>query len=433
MDHDTVFPRLRWFVLFVGCFAMCTTHIHMTSVPVILVTIAEDMNLNMGTASQFMTGWQLAMAVSGIVLGFVCDRFGLTIAIMSGMLVSLASALLTPVAGTSFWPFFFLRLLQGLSVGFVFPVIGFIGARWFPEKEHGLATGIYFGFVSLGSAVGVFVTPLILEAIGDWKMSIASLGVFNATAILLALTVARKKPPVIHVQSAAPSRDKPGRTGFRECLASPITWFGPLIVFANGWVFFGLYNFIPSFLASPAPLGVGLGPVASGYLSLSLMVIGVVSGLIGGFAYGRVFKGRARPHVGIAFVLGALSILLVFPLVQANVPLIALILMVAGFAIPFQNPAISSYIVKVYPANGVARMMGWWYGIGAFGSVAGLFCGSVLIGVTGGYGWAIGMIAVSALVGLVLTMLFMKDNLRVGKTGTPDDISKRFKEGKVPG
>lgn len=433
MDHDTVFPRLRWFVLFVGCFAMCTTHIHMTSVPVILGTIAGDMNLNMGTASQFMTGWQLAMAVSGIVFGFVCDRFGLTVAIAAGMLASLASALLTPVAGTSFWPFFFLRLLQGASVGFVFPVIGFIGARWFPEKEHGLATGIYFGFVSLGSAVGVFVTPLILEMIGDWRISIASLGVFNAAAILLALAVARQKAPVVPVQGAVPGRDEPDSAGFRECLRSPISWIGPLIVFANGWVFFGLYNFIPSFLSSPAPLGVGLGPVASGYLSLSLMVIGVVSGLIGGFAYGRVFKGRARPHVGSAFVLGALSILLVLPLIQANVPLIALILMVAGFAIPFQNPAISSYIVKVYPADGVARMMGWWYGIGAFGSVAGLFCGSILIGVTGGYGWAIGMIAVSALVGLVLTVLFMRDNLRVGKSGAPDDISERLKGDKVPG
>lgn len=415
MEHDTVFPRLRWFVLFVGCFAMCTTHIHMISIPVILGTIAEDMNLHMGTASQFMTGWQLAMAVSGIALGFVCDRFGLTVAIISGMLVSLASALLTPVAGNSFWPFFFLRLLQGASVGFVFPVIGFIGARWFPEKEHGLAMGIYFGFVSLGSAVGVSVTPLILEALGEWKMAVASLGVFNLAAIVLALIIARKEAPIAPIPSFAHAGegDGPGGAGLRGCLAHSITWIGPLIVFANAWVFFGLYNFIPSFLAAPEPLGIGLGPVASGYLSLSLMVMGMVSGLVGGYAYGRVFRAKAKPHVGIAFVLGSVSVLLVLPHIQANIALMAMILMVAGFAIPFQNPAISSYIVKIYPANRVSGMMGWWFGTGAFGSVAGLFSGSVLIDRTGGYGWTIGMISASALAGLVLTLLFMKDDLKV--------------------
>jgi len=63
----------------------------MTSIPALLRMIAQDMQIDMGTASQFMTGWMLAISVATLFLGVVCDKKGLSFALNCGLLISLIS------------------------------------------------------------------------------------------------------------------------------------------------------------------------------------------------------------------------------------------------------------------------------------------------------------------------------------------------------
>jgi hypothetical protein len=55
-----------------------------------------------------------------------------------------------------------------------------------------------------------------------------------------------------------------------------------------------------------------------------------------------------------------------------------------------------------YPPNIVGRMVGWWFGFGAFGGALGLYVGGKLIGATGSFKTAIMLVSVSAVVGFVL-------------------------------
>lgn len=412
MPENETYGPYRWYVLFTACFAISTLFMHMTAIPALLREIAQGMQIDMGTASQFMTGWMLAISVATLFLGIVCDKKGLSFALNCGLLTSLVSVLLTPLVGHTFWPFFSLRLLQGMSVGFIMPVIGFIAAKWFPVSEHGLINGIFFGFISLGSSVGVALTPVIMRTVKDWQLTLVYLGIFNVIGIILALTIAKKKPPV---QDAMPDQNETVKDeiSFKDAISHLISWAGPMVIFANAWVFFGLYNFVPTFLCEPAPMGIGLGPVTSGYLSLSLTVVGIVSGLIGGFIYDKMFKGHAKPHIALGFVIAALALFLILPSVQGNIVLIAAILMVSGFSVPFQNPAISSYIISTYPPGVAGRMMGWWFGIGDFGAVAGLFAGSLFIAHSGSYNGVLVMITMASLFGLAVTLVFLKHGLRV--------------------
>ncbi len=414
MADKESYSAYRWYVLFTACFAISTLFIHMTAIPALLSVIAQDMQIDMGTASQFMTGWMLAISVATLFLGVVCDKKGLSFALNCGLLTSLVSVLLIPLVGHTFWPFFTLRLLQGMSVGFIMPVIGFIAVKWFPAREHGLINGIFFGVMSLGSSVGVALTPVIMRAVDDWQLTLVYLGAFNVIGIILALSIAKSRPPV---QDAITTRAEPMKEemSFKGAVSFIISWVGPLVIFANAWVFFGLYNFVPTFLSEPAPMGIGLGPITSGYLCLSLTVIGIVSGLIGGFIYDRVFKGHAKPHIALGFVIAAFALLLILPSVRGSVFLIAVILMLSGFAIPFQNPAVSSYIIGTYPAGVAGRMMGWWFGIGDFGAVAGLFFGSLSISHSGSYNGVLVMITMASIIGLAITLVFLKHGLRVYK------------------
>jgi hypothetical protein len=55
-----------------------------------------------------------------------------------------------------------------------------------------------------------------------------------------------------------------------------------------------------------------------------------------------------------------------------------------------------------YPPSIVGRMVGWWFGFGMFGGALGLYLGGLTIGATGSFRTAIGLISVSAVLGLIL-------------------------------
>jgi len=407
------FPAYRWFVLFTSCFAVGTLYIHMTAISPILGVIAEELNLDIGKASQFFTARMLGEAVFMVSLGFVCDRCGLTKALLIGLVIALLSVLFTPWWGNSYWGFLTLRFFQGGSVGCIFPTVGYVAAHWFPEKEHGVANGLFFGSVCVGSAIGAVLAPLINGAVNNWQWTVAILGIFNVIGMVFAFMVANKNTPIHELVAEGAVAPVTDGMSYGETLKFPITWLGALIVFANAWIFFGLTNFIPVFLAEPKPMGVGVGPVIAGYLNLALTLIGIVAVLFGGWFYDLVMKGHAKPPVAAGFILSGVAFVLILPEVQTSMFLIVFVLMVAGFGIPFQLPALSAYVVKIYPPEVSGQMIGWWFGVGTFGAAAGLFFGSISLEETGSFAWAIKMISIAAFVGFMLTVAFLKHKLRL--------------------
>lgn len=402
----------RWLVLSAGCLAICSIYMDMIAYAPILGEIAKKLNVEMGAATNLMMGFVLSVACVLIWGGVVCDKFGITAALVLGLLCSTVPTAMIPWIGDNFTAVMLARLVQGASVGFVFATIGPILALWFHPKEHGMASGLLIGSISLGCAIGVFASPAVLGMTGSWEKTVFTLGTPGWAAILIAIIVTRKNPPNFSTQEVPSSSGiTHDAMSFMGALACPITWLGSLIVFCNAWAMYCLYNLVPPYLAADAPMGLGLGAAMSGKLSIAVTIIGLFATIIGGFFFDKVAKGDSRLAAIIGFLISACVILILLPVVSKSIVVLALCLMISGWGIPFMGPSLSAFIAMNYPPSIVGRMIGWWFGFGTFGGAAGLYLGGMTISKSGNFYLAIGMISIASIIGVLLS-IFLKSKLK---------------------
>ena len=411
MDVVEEHTSYRWIVLMAGCLAICTIYMDMIAYAPILGDIAKKLNIEMGAATNLMMGFVLSVACVLIWGGVVCDKFGITTALVLGLLCSTVPTAIIPWIGDNYTSVMLARLVQGASVGFVFATIGPILALWFPPREHGMASGLLIGSISLGCAIGVFASPAILGMTDSWEKTIFILGAPGWVAILVGILVTRRSPPNINIEKTAGlSSSTPDAMSFLEALATPITWLGSLIVFCNAWAMYCLYNLVPPYLAANAPMGLGLGAEMSGKLSIAVTIIGLFATICGGIFFDKVAKGDSRVAAVIGFLISACVILILLPAVSSSIVALTFCLLIVGWGIPFMGPSLSAFIAMNYPPQIVGRMIGWWFGFGTFGGAAGLYLGGMTIGRFGNFYLAIGMISIASITGVILS-LFLKRKL----------------------
>ncbi|MFH0729661.1 MAG: MFS transporter [Pseudomonadota bacterium] len=409
MEKNPVYSTYRWAMLLSVCFAIMSVYIDMIAIAPILGDVAKGLQVDMGAATNLMMGFVLATACVLIWGGVVVDKFGMTAATVLGLLCATLPATLMPMTGQNYGLVMIARLIQGASVGFIFAIIGPTVVLWFPPREHGLAGGIIIAFISVGSALGGLFSPMILAAGVSWQVAVCVLSVPGWGAVLLALIVMRRSPsPDVLAALAHAMQPSAEQITFGKAFRLPMTWIGGFVVFFNTWNLYCFLNLIPPYLAAPAPMGVGLGPVTAGQLALAGTIVGILSTIAGGSFFDKIAKGNQKPAVIGGFVLTALfAFPMTQPLVNGNMLLLIACLMLVGWGINFMGASINGFIAMNYPPGIVGRMVGWWFGFGTFGGALGLYLGGKTIDATGSFKTAIMLLSISASVGLVLD-LFLK-------------------------
>ena len=395
----------RWWVLLSASVAILSLYINMIVFAPILGEVASSLQVDVSSATNLMMGFVISVAIVLTFGGVVCDKFGITTALVLGLLCTSLPAVLMPFVGSSYGAVFFCRLVQGASVGFVFATVGPVMALWFPPREQGLAAGILFGALSLGSTIGVVCSPTLFSFLGSWQKMVAIMSVPGWIAIVLALVFTRKAPSPAVLQALGEAMASDGRLTFGKALMLPRTWFITMIIVCNAWGLYVLYNLVPPYLAASAPLGIGLPTVMAGNLSLALTAVGIFAPFVGGLFFDKIAKGNPRPAVFIGFFLsGLFAYLILLTPVYSNMGLLALCLMVAGWGIPFMNASVSAFISMNYPPNILGRMVGFCFGIGTFGGALGLYLGGKSIAANGSFFGAFAMITGAAVIGMVLIL-----------------------------
>ena len=399
-----MYSQHRWAMLAATCLSIMTCYIDMITYAPILGDIAKGLNVDMGTATNLMMGFVLAVAFVLMWGGVVCDKYGITVALVLGLACATVPATFMPMIGSSYGAVLVARLVQGASVGFIFAVIGPIMALWFPPKEQGIAGGLMIGSISMGSALGVLVSPAVLAATGSWQTTVAIMSILGWVALIFAFATTRKAPnPEVVDAVMKAMQSGAGTLTFGKSLGLPQTWVATFVMICNAWGLYCLYNLVPPYLAAPAPMGVGLGPATAGALSVAVTLIGLFAMIVGGMFFDKVFKGNSKPAIVIGFILtGLFTYFILSPGVYGSQPLLIVCLMIAGWGIPFMNPSVSAFVAMNYPPMILGRVIGWVFGVGTFGGALGLYLGGNSIGATGSFKLAITMISLAAIVGIIL-------------------------------
>lgn len=411
MNNDsTQYPKYRWLVLIAASLTYANAQIINLSIAPVLPSIAQDLGIELGVATQFMS----AFLFSGCIMmftfgGAVGDRFGILPTLLFGLLMAVVPAALMPWIGHSYTSVFWARLIQGLSPGFIFPVMGSIIAIWFPLKEKGLATSLMSAAVAGGSALGTLGGPAIFNAVKTWQQMaawVSIVGWIGVVLLVFLLVLPKPEPPVRQAWSAS----QPNWKEYFTALIAPITLMAILVNFMASWNMHCLYSVTPTFLSADLPVGAGYGAMTSGQLMINVTIIsGIFGPIICGFFVDRVFRGDTKQVFIIGFIVACIFMFAIkTPFFYGNKALLSFSLILAGFGVQFVMPAVYIFIAKSYRHRIMAKMTGLIMGIGTLGGVFGIAMSGVTLDLTGNYSVPYMLISLAALVGLGLTFILHK-------------------------
>jgi MFS family permease len=402
------YPRFRWLVLTSAALSYITMGIGLMAFPPLLPAISANLGISMARANDFLSAPALIAAISLIFAGIVSDRFGIMVSLILSYLFAGVPLVLMPWIGTSYTPVLIVRIVSGLSAGFAFCVMAPIIAIWFPMREKGLASGLMGASVSVGSALGVVLAPLVFGAIKNWQQMIAWLTIPGWIGLAITIYATLREPP--HpVEEHVPVAEESAGGAYKRALASPVTWVGVCVVFFAAWVMQCMYNYIPPFFSADKPMGTGFGPVVAGNLTLAVMLPGMVAPVVAGLLQDRVFGGNSKPVMLGGFVLTAIfTYLVVVPAVYLNLPLLILCLILTGAGIQFVYGLVPAYVSKAYPVSIVGKMVGLWMGLGMFGGAIGLVLGGLTVGRFGSFYASLLMTAIASVAGLIFVAFLKK-------------------------
>ncbi len=229
---------IKWLTyLMFMMFAMTTD-----AVGEIIKEVMKQFDLSMSAAGLLHYGPMIAIALSGILLGFLADKLGRKTTIVLGLTIfSLNSYLF--IVGNSFAFFLSLLIVSGFAIGiFKTGALALIGDITKSINEHTSTMNMVEGFFGVGAIIGTFLVSYFLSAGVAWKWLYVVAATLCVVLIVLALLV---KYPVTKISKEEPINLK--RTMIM--MKNPYAMGFSLSAFLYVSVEAGIYVWMPSLFA----------------------------------------------------------------------------------------------------------------------------------------------------------------------------------------
>ncbi|MDD4500301.1 MAG: MFS transporter [Bacteroidales bacterium] len=165
-------------------FAMTTD-----AVGVIIPELMKSFNLNMTTAGMIHYMPMIAIALSGVFLGFLADKLGRKATIILGLIVFAVNSYLYIVANT-YGFILTLMAVGGLSIGvFKTGALALISDICGSTKQHTSTMNAVEGFFAVGAIIGPFLVTYLLSESVRWQWLYVIAGSLCILLIFMALLV----------------------------------------------------------------------------------------------------------------------------------------------------------------------------------------------------------------------------------------------------
>jgi MFS family permease len=343
--------------------------------------------------------FMIAFIPLSLPVSWLIDRFGFRVAVGIGAALMAVFGVLRGLAGADY----LLVLLASIGIAVAQPFLlnawSTVPAKWFPSGERATALGLVTLSNLVGTALGMILTPMMIEAMSIPRVQLIFGGVAALSSACFIL-VARERPPT---PPCPPELE--GRAlmleGLRTALSKGSFWLFLAVSFIGMGVFNGLNTWIEA-IVRPR----GFSPSFAGDLGALMLGGGLVGALLLSALSDKL--GRRRAFLLLAF-LGALPGLLGLAFATSAL-LLDLSAFVLGFFLVSIMPIGLQYAAEItYPtpegtSNGLIQLFGqgavvFVYVMEAMRTREGSFTPSLLLGA--------GLLALSA-----LATRFMKDPAR---------------------
>ena len=296
----------------------------------------------------------VASAAGGIAAGALADRIGRRRTLIYTILVySLASG--GAATSSSLWELLFWRALIGVGLGGEWAAGAVLVAEWWPASQRGKAMGIMQSGWALGYMAAAVISGYVLPRWG-WRV-LFLIGVLPALAtVLIRFTV--EDPPVWTERSGRE------RANWRALCQGPlagITLRATATATAVLLGYWGLFTWLPTFLAAPQSAGgAGLG-VAAG----SRWMLSVQAGALGGYlSFGWLADRFGRRPVFAAYVVAAAALTLIYGHSTGSPGVLMAISPLLGFAGSGYFSVFGAMLAELFPTGVRGIGLGFSYNFG---------------------------------------------------------------------
>jgi MFS family permease len=311
-------------------------------------------------------------AVGGIAFGVLADRIGRVKALALSILVYSIGTGLT-AAADSLTTLFLCRAIVGIGLGGEWSAGSVLVAESWPAPSRGRAIGFMQSGWAIGYALAAIVAAEVIPVHG-WRV----LFVIGLAPALLTFVIRWMVPEPQRAPAGASSSTVPARSSLLDLFGPSLrsrtllaTAFATALLFA----YWGLFTWLPTFLASPPEKGgVGLGLVKS-----TPWILAVQAGAFLGyttFGFLADWIGR-RPAVRL-FVLGAALVVPIFAFGARDEQIVFWLAPLVGY---FGHGAFSvfgSLLAELFPSSIRGTAQGFCYNAGrALSALAPITLGAV--------------------------------------------------------
>ncbi|MBI2877263.1 MAG: MFS transporter [Candidatus Tectomicrobia bacterium] len=385
------------------------------------------------------------LGLSGLLVGFLVDRYGPRKVIgVGGLLAGLGFLLLSRL--TTLFQFYAFALTLGLGVALAGPIAPYTAVpRWFVRKK-GVAMGIVSAGIGLGGLFMVQLANLLIVRYG-WQAALIFSGVITlllAPPVVFAVVrswpqdigilpdggcqaEAGREPKAAAIISAGTETGSPGSSSgslrdmtFKETLKTKTVW---LITVAYVFTTFASSGIIMHLYAYLTDIGISK-EIAAGTLGF----------MTGVSAFGRFGLGFLSDWLPNRYVLatsyglralgvGTLLLLLFFPFPGALVLYVILYGIGVGGAAVVPNLIVAEH----YGAASMGKIIGLARTFYSLGMLSGPIVAGWVYDATGSYRWAL-VLMMAALTVAALTVLFIpavptrERYLRVAEPTVPQSV-----------
>ena len=285
----------RWIILGLVFIATTINYLDRQIIGLLKPSLEKEFDWSETDFAHIVMAFTAAYAIGLLLFGRIIDKVGTKWGYAISVIIWSAAGMLHAVA-RSVGGFAAARIGLGFGEAGNFPAAVKAVAEWFPNKERGLATGIFNAGTSIGVASALFLTPWILVHYG-WKEVFWITGGLGFVWLIFWLwlyEVPAKQKRITatelalirsgqDVEGSVTEEQKPIR--WKTLFSMPQTWAfitGKLLIDPIYWFFlFWLPSYFSSVfdldLTRPSPelmviyAATTVGSIAGGYLSSSLV------------------------------------------------------------------------------------------------------------------------------------------------------------------
>lgn len=355
----------RAFAVVALCFAInMADGIDVTILSFIAPRLQAEWALGADTMGNLFSAGLLGMAIGGMFIAPLADRYGRRRIIMTALGLMSVGMIATGFV-TSVTQFFLMRVLVGSGIGTVLAAMAALASECAPEKHRNLAVGmVQAGYPFAAVFTGLFVAHLL--PIYGWEVLLVTAGLITIILLPAAWFLLPERPVL-----ADGEVHQGGRVG---ALFSPAFRSRTLLLW--GAVFFGLM--VLYFIVSWIPkLSIEAGLTeTNGIYAGALYNLGAFIGtVVMSFLSVRVPLGRLVP----AMLLGAAVAMLVFGSLTMSVGMTLFVAFAIGVLLQGGYNGVWPIAASIYPSEFRATGIGWAIGIGRSGAILGPLMGGYLM------------------------------------------------------